>query len=204
MGKQNRTKGECIGKLGTHYGVKQHGKAFEKVIPFSHTPHNTAQKNAFTAFGKLQRFSSGLEKVFWQYMGLSDKKMTRLNATSQFFKKAIANGYFDISKCIEDIPLSPSGESAIGFFDKENNSIQATITNTIDGKFDNSYKTAFIAIDTNGYVHAKKLIEQEQEYINIYIPLTPTSNLIYITVTSRIFNKKRQLVQLKYETVQIA
>ena len=82
MGQMNFLQGGYTGTLGQTYGVKQRRTVYAKARPFSHTPHNKAQRDSFSAFSILQRFCAGINKNFWQYSGLSDRKRNRQNVTA--------------------------------------------------------------------------------------------------------------------------
>lgn len=83
------------GKLGTTYGTKQYKKHFVKAIPFSHAPRTEMQKESLSAFTKLNKVCSQIVKKYWQYLGLSDKKMYKNNALTQKLKDLIINKVFE-------------------------------------------------------------------------------------------------------------
>lgn len=139
------------GKLGTAYGTKQYGNHYIKAVPFSHTPHNQTQKDSFTAFGCLQRYSAQLAKNFWPYLNLSDKGLQRINAVAAAYKKLISEHEFDANKIkiiypIYTVPLhiSPKfdkerqafrlGVRNIGYFYDQRNTVALTFVNGIDGQ----------------------------------------------------------------------
>lgn len=82
------------GKLGTTYGIKQYNKHFVKAIPFSHAPRTEIQKESLSAFTKLNKVCSQIVKKYWQFLGLSDKKMYKNNALTQKLKTLINNKVF--------------------------------------------------------------------------------------------------------------
>lgn len=102
MGQLDILKSVFEGKLGTVYGVRQGKKTFLKAVPFSHAPHNIAQKDAFTAFQKLVRFCSGVAKQGAELIPVNAKKQTKANALARFFAPLVANRIFDLDK-IKDI-----------------------------------------------------------------------------------------------------
>lgn len=104
MGQMNFLKGGYTGTLGTTYGVKQRRTIFVKAKPFSHTPHNKAQKDSFSAFTCLQRFCAQVNKSFWQYTGLSDKGRNKMNVTAEFFKAMVSEHRFKFEKVLDVIP----------------------------------------------------------------------------------------------------
>lgn len=98
MGRLNLLKGSFEGKVGEIYGAKQRRKCFAKAVPFSHTPHNSAQKNAFSAFQCLVRLSSGLSKYAWYMFGFYAKDMSKHNKICQFLRPLVSGGVFNLPK----------------------------------------------------------------------------------------------------------
>lgn len=115
MAEINILKSSFNGKLGNVYGASQWGGHYVKAVPFSHAPRNKTQKECFSAFGKLNRFSAGVSKVFFDYMGLSTKKMLKHNAVANFLKPAIEGHSFSIQNIEKVIPHD--GTCAIDSFD---------------------------------------------------------------------------------------
>lgn len=121
MGKINLLKADYIGKVGQTYGVRQYRQSIVKATPFSHTPHNTAQKKAVRAFEKLNRFSAYVARTFWRYLNLSDRTMNKHNAVAKRFGLTVENGLFNLQKIVEVIPAHRSlsfGEISIDFDSK--------------------------------------------------------------------------------------
>lgn len=105
MAELNLLKGSFNGKLGELYGSKQFGNYYAKAIPFSHAPHNTKQKSSFSAFAKLNRFSSGLAKIFFDYMGINNNGMLKHNAIAKAFKITVKNNVFRFQNLSEIIAM---------------------------------------------------------------------------------------------------
>lgn len=114
MGTMNLLKASVIGQLGKMYGAKDKKYNVMRVIPFSHTPHNATQTKCVRAFEVLNRFSSGIAKVFFPYMGLSDKEMLKHNAVAQMLKPLIATKAFRLKTIRQLIPQD--GSCAINGF----------------------------------------------------------------------------------------
>lgn len=106
MGKLNILKSGYEGKVGEVYGVAKKGSYIAKAVPFSHAPHNNAQRTAKNEFTGLNRVASRIVKVFWKYLNLSDKKMYRNNALCQKWKGALKGGTFSINNLQEVISNS--------------------------------------------------------------------------------------------------
>ena len=121
MGKINLLKADYVGKVGQTYGVRQYRQSIVKATPFSHTPHNTAQKKAVRAFEKLNRFSAYVAKTFWRYLNLSDRNMNRHNAVAKWLGVSVKNGSFQLENLVEVIPSNSTlrlGEVSIDFNSK--------------------------------------------------------------------------------------
>lgn len=129
MGEINFLKGGYQGKVGQTYGVMQRQNAIVKAIPFSHAPHNTKQKEQFSAFGALQRACAQITREFWPYLGLTNKNQLRLNATTHFFKPLIKDKVLDFTN-LKDI-VTPSGLLTIDSikFNRPRQTFELTYTN---------------------------------------------------------------------------
>lgn len=97
MGIVNILNASVNGKLGQLYGAKQYGNYYLKAVPFSHSPHNEKQKQSFSAFQKLVRFSSGIAKDFKKFLPIDTKTMTSANATAKLFKPIVKDKTFEVS-----------------------------------------------------------------------------------------------------------
>lgn len=130
MGEINLLKASYTKKVGTTYGVKQYGKAIVKAVPFSHTPHNQKQKNALTAFTKLNRVASNIARVFWDYLGFSDKTMYKNNVISKWLKPCLQNNNFVIDNIAQVIPADGSLRITQNTYDTETRVFDVIIKNT--------------------------------------------------------------------------
>lgn len=178
MGEINILTASFNGKLGELYGTKQFGEKLVKAIPFSHAPHSKTQKNSFTAFACLNRFSSGIAKQFFSYMGLSNKKMLKHNAVANLFKPCVQNHVFNISNLADVIKID--GSTAIDMFniDYGNNTIRVDFSTTWENDRERGASWVCFVIDSlgrpvdiknpNGQVFSmtiKKPLSQEIGYI---------------------------------------
>ena len=83
------------GKLGAIYGTSQYKKKFVKAVPFSHSPHNLKQTASVRAFEVLNRISATLGKTFFNYLSVSDKNMSKMNAIAHLLKPTVQNNTFN-------------------------------------------------------------------------------------------------------------
>ena len=194
MGTMNLLNSSINGKLGTIYGVKQHRKHYAKVIPFSHTQHTQKQQDNVRAFEKLNRFSGGVAKAFFPFMGLNSKTLLHHNQVARLFKPCIKNRVFDLQGLKEVI--TESGETVIKTFEinLETNEIHviAQCYNVINkeaksawfvGVVDTSGKVLFAtAPDTNLFeiTFSSQLLETEQ-YSCITFCSVPINNHIKLS-----------------------
>lgn len=191
MGIMNTINGSYIGKVGKTYGVRQYRKNIEKVIPFSHAPHNTTQTNSVRAFEKLNRFSSFVARVFWQFLNLSDKKKLRHNAVASWFKPVIKDHSFNLENLAEII----TPNSSLLFIDIQVNfDTQTAVVQIQNSKFSQytSDEKIFIAFVTdNGTVKAGGVYPEDTEEVIFTWDL---SDFTYFSIvmfkTSIQFNKK--------------
>ena len=83
------------GKLGAIYGTSQYKKKFVKAVPFSHSPHNLKQTASVRAFEVLNRISATLGRSFFEYLSVSDKNMSKMNAVAHLLKPTVQNNTFN-------------------------------------------------------------------------------------------------------------
>lgn len=106
MGEINLLRAGYAKKVGNTYGVEGKGSFYLKAVPFSHTPHSQKQNKAVDAFTRLNRFSSKVAKDFWKYLNLSDRKMYKNNAVSQWLKAALVENSFQYENLENIIPAT--------------------------------------------------------------------------------------------------
>lgn len=94
MGKINILKSGFTGKVGQTYGIEKRELYYIKAVPFSHSPHNTSQKQAKNNFVGLNRVASSVVKKMWKYLNLSDKSMYKNNALCKEWKNALTESTF--------------------------------------------------------------------------------------------------------------
>lgn len=132
MGKLNILQGGYTGKVGSTYGVRQHRKTYAKAVPFSHTPHNTAQTKAVKAFTALNRLSSVIAQKYFSFLNLSAQGMYKNNAVSKWLKPVIQNGIFEPEYISETIPQDGSLKIDSVVYDLESGTFTVQLTNTLD------------------------------------------------------------------------
>lgn len=134
MGTMNLLTASFVGKVGEVYGEKQHGKYFAKAVPFSHAPHNSAQKNAYSAFTRMNRFAAGVTKYFFPFLGVSARNMLKHNAVASAFKKSIAGGAWDLDSM--SVVITPDGTCSLDSFvvdpDTQTLSLSASTSLAVD------------------------------------------------------------------------
>lgn len=125
MGTMNLLSARFDGKVGAVYGANWKGTACIKSIPFSHAPHNSAQKKSFSAFVRLNRFSAGIARVFFSFLGISDRKMLRHNAVAKLFSASLENHTWSLAQ-MENV-IRADGVCAVNSFviDAENQTVTA-------------------------------------------------------------------------------
>lgn len=145
MATMNLINSSFNGKLGEVYGVKEYRQTFVKAIPFSHAPHSNAQTQSVRAFEKLNRFSSGIAKVFFQYMGLQHKKMLKHNAVAKAFACTIKNKVFNLANLAQVVPADNTTTAESLDIDYNTNTITAVFSTSEEvNKKNNSAWVCFI------------------------------------------------------------
>lgn len=154
MGKMKLLKAGYTGKVGTIYGSQGHGKINAKVVPFSHTPHNTNQKKAFTAFTCMQRLAVFISKKLWEYLGLSARTMLKQNAVAKWLTPLISEKTFDLSKFTDLIKDDNSQIISVAKYVKSTQEIRIDFERTVERLQGVGSKTLIIVADNigRGYV----------------------------------------------------
>lgn len=150
----NLLQGNFEGKVGEIYGAKQRGKTFAKAVPFSHAPHNKKQKNAFSAFQKLVRFSSGLVKYAWDMFGFQAKNMTKTNKMCQVLRPMVEGNVFNLEKFVDS--LYKDGKFTLSNLDVPKAQTSLTVDFNISGKISTDAKeeSFFCIVNWDGAVIA--------------------------------------------------
>lgn len=154
MGKINLLKADYIGKVGQTYGTRQYRQSIVKAIPFSHTPHNTAQTKAVRAFEKLNRFSAYVAKTFWRYLNLSDKKMYKHNAVAAWLKPCVSSGVFSLENLVLVIPSNSSLSFGTVNIDFNNKTASVSFVNSAYSQYTTDEHIFIALVADNGTVKA--------------------------------------------------
>lgn len=183
MGKVNLINANFIGKVGAVYGTKQRGKSFLKAVPFSHAPHSASQSASFSAFSCLNRFSSGLSKVFFPYLGLKNSKLLKHNQVAHLFKPLVQNHVFSFSKLPEVVKVDDFTKVEKLAIDFGNSTIQAEFS-TFE-KVDKKKGLAWVALicDTLGNVITASAPSTQNAFLSASLPLS--ENLGYYAFAFR-------------------
>lgn len=202
MGKMNFLQGGYTGTLGETYGVKQRRTVFAKAKPFSHTPHNQTQKDSFTAFGCLQRFSALLNKTFWQYTGLSDKGRNRLNVTAQFFKPMVSDHAFNFNKVFDVIQQKEDFSVESFVFEEEAQRFTITVHLTDEIIADPEAKIFIGIYAPDG--KALAALSARADSTEYYLPtvFTNKTNAYAVAILSTIEGGKRGMVASSYKSLR--
>lgn len=202
MATMDLLKATINGKIGNVYGARQRAQTYLKAVPFSHTPHSQSQTKSVRAFEKLNRLSAGIAKGFWQFMGLSDRKMLKHNAVAALLKPAIENKTFLISNLGKVIKKDGTTEILNFVVDRENNSIllEAQTTEQFDKK--NGSAWVCLIIDDTGYCY--KCFSPEETYSNeaFRLQILPNRGYFAITFRSDKRNNRQFLHGLSYSNIQ--
>lgn len=202
MATMDLLKATINGKIGNVYGARQRAQTYIKAVPFSHAPHSQNQTKSVRAFEKLNRLSAGIARGFWQFMGLSDRKMLKHNAIAALLKPAIENKTFLISNLGKVITKDGTTEILNFVVNRENNSIlvEAQTTEQFDKK--NGSAWVCLIIDDTGYCY--KCEAPEETYLNktFRVQILPNRGYFAITFRSDKRNSRQFLHGLNYSNIQ--
>lgn len=203
MGKMNLLKAGYTGKVGQIYGTKGNNKIIAKAVPFSHAPHNETQKECFSAFGALQRTCSAIYKSFWSYLGLSDKKMNKLNATAHLFKPIIKNHTYQPANVADFINSTNKISFLNATYEEEENAFKVTINidaNTPRG----TLQKVFIGVfDDVGACYSSKVIEPQTQDVLLPTNKIVNGNAIFLSFGGITKESKSFLQEYCVETITI-
>jgi len=159
MGKLNMLQGNFTGKLGNVSGTRIRGKNILKTAPFSKAPPTTIQTASVLAFTALNRVSAKIAKLFWPYLGLTDKKILKHNAVARWLKKSVETHTFDpfaFNSVISEDMTSTAEITDISVGNQEA-SFTATVTNPAPQESGGAWIVLFFNDD--GYVSYAKIPE---------------------------------------------
>lgn len=162
MGKMELLKSGFTGKVGTIYGSKGNGKINAKAVPFSHTPHNVKQKNAFSAFGCLQRLSAFISKSnFFELLNIKQKNMLNINSVAKWLKPMVSGGIFSIEKIENVIERSNIYTITQADFEKEKQVFKIAFTRNEQIPLEEKSKTILFVADNTGIGYISEVTENE-------------------------------------------
>lgn len=189
------------GKLGTTYGTKQYNKHFVKAIPFSHAPRTEIQKESLTAFTKLNKVCSQIVKKYWQFLGLSDKKMYKNNALTQKLKALINNKVFDPLNIYSVYQQSSTIQINQTDIDNDKNIITV---NFIDNEIiKNSFKKQFLMIvfSENAITYINEITDKQNFFFTKNVSNTENAYYYFLVLSTKYKNNQKfiesKIVKLK-------
>ncbi|MGN1315537.1 MAG: hypothetical protein ACI4VW_00535, partial [Acutalibacteraceae bacterium] len=192
MGKLNIINANYMGKVGENYGTKWKNKSVIKAVPFSHAPHNEKQKNAWSAFQRLNRFVAYYSKNMSQYSSLSFKNKNKINVFATFFKNLIANGSFNINNIFNVINTTEKTEIIAANFYADLAQIQITLQKLKKIPYAEKDLVFIGCINQTSKHISCKVVEYNQE--NVILPYQPQDILtgaIYCFRMAKVQNKWR-------------
>lgn len=173
MAELNLLKGSFSGKLGELYGSKQYGNYYAKAIPFSHAPHSIKQKSSFTAFARLNRFASGITKVFFNYMGIENGDMLKHNAIAKAFKITVKDNVFRLQNLSEIIANDGTTSTSNITLRYNTNILSANFSTTESVDKENNRAWVCFIISNNGEVIIADAPNEATATLTSSKPLSP-------------------------------
>lgn len=191
MGKLHLFNGGYTGKLGVTYGVKAKRQNLVKVIPFSHTPHNTAQTKAVRAFEKLNRFSSFVARVFWYNLNLDSRKMLKHNAVAKWLAPCVRGGAFRLGNLHAVIPSNESLKITAADFDFDTRSARISFENSPFSENTTSESILIALVTDNGTVKAGGKFSAVSQTLSFTWDYTDFVSLSVVMFKSSVANGKK-------------
>lgn len=168
MAEINFINGSYTGKLAQTYGSKWKNKTVLKSTPFSHTPHNQVQRNSWSSFQILNRFSGFFAKQFSEFSSLNFKNKNKINVFTTFFKGLLNNHAFDItnlSKVLES--QNPLLLQSVVFYE-ELSTVRVVLGNTDLDKNAAVQQILVCVMNTSGKIIGSALVNIKQK--NVAVP----------------------------------
>lgn len=191
MGKINLLKADYVGKVGQTYGVRQYRQSLVKATPFSHTPHNKAQRKAVRAFEKLNRFSAYVAKTFWRYLNLSDRTMNRHNAVAKWLGVAVADGQFKLESLVNVIPSNSTLRFGNINIDFDSKTASVSFVNSQLSPQTTEEHIFIALVSDNGTVKAGGAFSSVSQTVQFSWDYTDFVTLSVVMFKSSIQNKKK-------------
>lgn len=167
MAKVNLVNASYTGKLAETYGTKWKNKTVVKSVPFSHTPHNQAQRNSWSAFQILNRFSGFFAKQFYQCSPLNFKNKNKINVFSSYFKALIKNHEFDITRLPEIIEsYNPLLFQSVVFYESLS-VVKVILDNVVQDKNASAQEILACVINKTGKIIGACVVDITQKQITI-------------------------------------
>jgi hypothetical protein len=151
MAALNLLKADFTGTVGSVYGAKWKGKSLIKSRPFGKSPPTVKQNNAVRAFECVNRVGVIFAKIWWPYLGLTDKTMLKHNAVARILRPMLEGGIFRPLAFVDAIPsdekirLQPPTQEASGA------EVYATLTVDPDFSVPSGAQIHALVIDSAGY-----------------------------------------------------
>lgn len=179
------------GKLGTTYGTKQYKKHFVKAIPFSHAPRTEIQKESLSAFTKLNKVCSQIVKKYWQYLGLSDKKMYKNNALTQKLKNLIINKVFEPLNIYLVYPESPTIQINQSDIDNDKNTIAVSFLDNEIIKNDFNKQFLLIVFSETAITYINETTSKQNFFITKNVSNTENEHYYFLVISTKYKNNQK-------------
>lgn len=184
------------GKLGTTYGTKQYKKHFVKAIPFSHAPRTEIQKESLSAFTKLNKVCSQIVKKYWQYLGLSDKKMYKNNALTQKLKNLIINKVFEPLNIYLVYPESPTIQINQSDIDNDKNTIAVSFLDNEIIKNDFNKQFLLIVFSETAITYINETTSKQNFFITKNVSNTENEHYYFLVISTK-YKGNQKIIESK-------
>lgn len=184
------------GKLGTTYGTKQYKKHFVKAIPFSHAPRTEIQKESLSAFTKLNKVCSQIVKTYWQYLGLSDKKMYKNNALTQKLKNLIINKVFEPLNIYLVYPESPTIQINQSDIDNDKNAIAVSFLDNEIIKNDFNKQFLLIVFSETAITYINETTSKQNFFITKNVSNTENEHYYFLVISTK-YKGNQKIIESK-------
>lgn len=171
MATLNLLKASFKGRLGSLTGTTWKGKPVVKSAIFSKSPPTAAQTANVRAFEALNRVSSAISKMGFQYLPLSSKKVLRHNAVVSWLKPAIKNHIWEPQN-ISSV-IVPSGDLQLVAFVYNRSSGQALVRLSLGASYvpADGVRVFMLILSDAGRVSFSKLCDLDDLSLSVSLPM---------------------------------
>jgi len=195
MGFLNLLKANYTGSVAQTTGVVIKGKPVIKAKIWSKRPMSVAQRESVRAFESVNRISSVMARIAWQFMGLKAHNILKHNAVARFFSPMLRNHIFEPFNITEIIPMSEMATLTNLNIDPEYTHFQWEFQTLSNDFYLPTDKLIFLVFDPVGQVFWSDVYNVVDQIINVPLTSLPRNNIITLAFIASEKNGQYELIE---------